>query len=193
MTLERDIRARLAALVDPAYREQITRLVRTDAPLLGVRVPALRKLAKEIDREHAVDDDAAIALLHSFTKRKCREELLVAIFIVARSKRRIAKVTWRDLDAWVDAIENWEVCDQLAMTIARQRLDDGSALALLARWATSPNPWRRRFAVATVATSRLPARDVEQVLARVAGDRDPMVKKAIAWAKRELAKRSRAA
>ena len=37
MTLERDMRARLAALVDPAYRAQITRLVATSAPLLGVR------------------------------------------------------------------------------------------------------------------------------------------------------------
>src|SRR5690606_30579850 len=89
MTLERDIRARLAALVDPAYRAQITRLVVTDAPLLGVRVPAIRKLAKDLDREHALDDSAAIALLHSFTRRRCREELLLGIFIVARSKRRI--------------------------------------------------------------------------------------------------------
>lgn len=186
MTLERDIRARLAALVDPAYRVQITRLVATDAPLLGVRVPAIRTLAKDIDREHALDDDAAIALLHSFTKRRCREELLLGIFIVARSKRRIAKVRWQDLDAWVDAIENWEVCDQLAMTIGRARLCETGALARLVSWAGSPNRWRRRFAVATVATAKLPARDVELVLARVADDRDPMVKKAIAWARREM-------
>jgi len=189
MTLERQIRGRLAALVDPAYRAQLQRLVPTDAPLLGVRVPALRQLAKELDREHALDDAAAIALLHAVGKRRCREELLLAIFIVARSKRRVAKVTWRDLDVWVDAIDNWEVCDQLAMTIARGRLDDDGALARLAAWAESPNVWRRRFAVATVATARLPARDVERVLARVADDAHPMVKKAVAWARRELLKR----
>jgi 3-methyladenine DNA glycosylase AlkD len=192
MTVEQEIRTRLAALVDPAYRAQLMRLVPTNAPLLGVRVPAIRALAREIDREHALSDDAAVALLHALATRRCREELLVGIFIIARSKRRIAQVTWRDLDSWVDAIENWETCDQLAMAIARARLDD-QAITLLAKWARSRNPWRRRFAVATVATAPLPARDVERVLAGVASEREPIVKKAVTWARRELAKRAAAA
>ena len=189
MKLLAEIRRRLEALVDPAYRAQIVRLVPTDAPLLGVRVPALRALAKEIDREQALDADLAIKLLHAAARGRCREELLVGIFVVARSKKRIAQVTWRDIDAWVDAIENWEVCDQLAMTVARERLDD-DAIDRLLRWAASPNLWRRRFAVATVATAKIDKRDVERVIAKVAGDKHPMVKKAVAWARRELAKRA---
>jgi 3-methyladenine DNA glycosylase AlkD len=185
MTIESDLRARLPALVVPAYLAQITRLV-PGAKLLGVRVPALRGLARELDREHSVDDDAAIALLHRLAKRCVREELLVGIFLIARKKRRIARVTWKDLDAWVDAIDNWEVCDQLAMGIAKYRLD--GALDRLVTWAKSSNLWRRRFAVATVATAGLAKRDVERVLAVVAGDREPMVKKAVAWARRELVK-----
>jgi 3-methyladenine DNA glycosylase AlkD len=192
MRLQQEIRSRLTALVDPAYRAQLARLVPTRAPLLGVRVPAIRALAKELDREHALSDEDAIALLHAVAKRKCREELLVGIFLVTRSKRRIARVTWDDIDTWGDAIENWEVCDQLAMGIARTLLDGKEDIARLAKWATSPNSWRRRFAVATVATAPLAARDVELVLAKVAGDRDPMVKKAVTWARRELAKRSAA-
>ena len=186
MTIESELRARLPKLVDLAYRAQITRLV-PGTKLLGVRVPALRGLARELDREHSPDDDAAIALLHRLAKRKVREELLVGVFLIAQKKRRIASVTWKDLDAWVDAIDNWEVCDQLAMGIAKYRLDDAAITALVA-WAKSPNLWRRRFAVATVATAGLPKRDVERVLAPVVGDREPMVKKAVAWARRELGK-----
>ncbi|HTL31692.1 MAG TPA: DNA alkylation repair protein, partial [Kofleriaceae bacterium] len=157
------------------------------AKLLGVRVPALRSLARELDREHSLDDDAAIALLHRLARRKIREEMLVGIFWIAQKKRRIAHVSWKDVDAWVDAIDNWEVCDQLAMGIAKYRLDEGdAAIARLVSWAKSPNLWRRRFAVATVATAGLSKRDVERVLAPVAGDREPMVKKAVAWARREL-------
>ncbi|HTL32370.1 MAG TPA: DNA alkylation repair protein, partial [Kofleriaceae bacterium] len=76
MTIESDLRARLPALVDRAYLAQITRLV-PGAKLLGVRVPALRSLARELDREHSLDDDAAIALLHRLARRKIREEMLV--------------------------------------------------------------------------------------------------------------------
>jgi 3-methyladenine DNA glycosylase AlkD len=185
-TLQTEIRARLDALVDPAYRAQITRLVPTGAPLLGVRVPQIRALAKAIDREHALTEASAIALLHAVAQGRCREELLLAIFVVARSKRRIASVTWRDLDTWVDAIENWEVCDQLAMMIARYRVDE-AAIATLSEWAKSPNRWRRRFAIVTAATAHGPY-DIEPVLAPVAADPDPMVKKAVAWARRELAR-----
>jgi len=186
MTIESDLRARLPALVDRAYLAQITRLV-PGAKLLGVRVPALRSLARELDRDHALDDAAAIALLHRLAKKRVREELLVGVFLIAQRKKRIASVTWKDLDAWVDAIDNWEVCDQLAMGIAKYRLDEGdAAIARLVTWAKSPNLWRRRFAVATVATAGLSKRDVERVLAPVAADREPMVKKAVAWALREL-------
>jgi 3-methyladenine DNA glycosylase AlkD len=186
MTIDADLRARLPALVDPAYLAQITRLV-PGAKLLGVRVPALRALARELDKANAIDDDAAIALLHRLAKRRVREELLVGAFLIAQKKQRVASVTWKDLDGWVDAIDNWEVCDQLAMGIAKYRLDE-AALERLVTWAKSPNLWRRRFAVATVATAGLPKRDVERVLAVVATDREPMVKKAVAWARRELGK-----
>lgn len=187
MTIDADLRARLPALVDRAYLAQITRLV-PGAKLLGVRVPALRALAKELDREHDLDDEAAIALLHRLAKKRVREEMLVGAFLIAQKKRRLAKVTWEDLDAWVDAIDNWEVCDQLAMGIAKFRLDSDKALDRMVAWAKSANLWRRRFAVATVATAGLAKRDVERVLAAVAGDREPMVKKAVTWARRELAK-----
>jgi 3-methyladenine DNA glycosylase AlkD len=189
MTIESDLRARLPALVDRAYLAQITRLV-PGAKLLGVRVPALRGLARELDRGHSLDDEAAIALLHRLAKRHVREELLVGVFLIAQKKRRIARVTWKDLDAWVDAIDNWEVCDQLAMGIAKYRLDDEGEMAIdrLVTWAKSPSLWRRRFAVATVATAGLAKREVERVLAVVASDRAPMVKKAVAWARRELRK-----
>lgn len=185
MTIEADLRARLPALVDSAYLAQITRLV-PGAKLLGVRVPALRTLARELDRDHALDDAAAIALLHRLAKRRVREELLVGVFLIAQRKKRIASVTWKDLDSWVDAIDNWEVCDQLAMGIAKYRLAGEADIDRLVSWATSKNLWRRRFAVATVATAGLSKRDVERVLAPVAGDREPMVKKAVAWARREL-------
>jgi len=97
MTIDADLRARLPSLVDPAYLAQITRLV-PGAKILGVRVPALRGLARELDRQHSLDDEAAIALLHRVAKRKVREEMLVGAFLIAQKKRRIAKVAWKDLD-----------------------------------------------------------------------------------------------
>ncbi|MGD2070749.1 MAG: DNA alkylation repair protein, partial [Gemmatimonadota bacterium] len=75
------------------------------------------------------------------------------------------------------------------------RLDDGDVLA----WAGSPDRWWRRAAlVSTVALnkkSRGGSGDPERtfpVCDALAGDRDPMVAKALSWALRELVAHDRA-
>ena len=47
---QEEIRARLLELADPGYREFHGKLLPGTDNILGVRVPALRKLAKEIVR-----------------------------------------------------------------------------------------------------------------------------------------------
>lgn len=56
MTIEK-IRKRLMDLQDPDYRDFQVRLLPTVAPenMIGVRTPALRKLAKELAKDPGID------------------------------------------------------------------------------------------------------------------------------------------
>ena len=45
-----ELRARLESLADPGYRAFSARLLPVGTPLLGVRLPALRRIARELSR-----------------------------------------------------------------------------------------------------------------------------------------------
>ena len=180
------IRRELEALADRKYLAKIRQLVPGPMEIIGVRVPAIRALARQ-HPELGVDDvDAAFA-------RHCREEMLLGVFVLARSRERLVPALWPRIDAWIDAIDNWEVCDQLAMNVAAPIVAGQPALArVLVTWARAKSPWRRRFAVACAAAlnqggRRFPA-EALAVCAEVLADEDPGVRKAAGWALRETCK-----
>ncbi|MBS1913308.1 MAG: DNA alkylation repair protein [Bacteroidetes bacterium] len=192
----REIRDALQMLVDPVYREGIGRIVPTTSNILGVRVPAIRELVKEFAARHDdLDLDAACELMDAAAAQRGREEILFATFLLARFRRRFVKEDalremWRRIDAWVESVDNWETCDQLATNIAAPVVAAQIDLVgELVAWAGSGNAWRRRFAVVTTAGlnqkgRRFPAETL-RVCEALMNDPDSMVQKAVGWAIRE--------
>jgi 3-methyladenine DNA glycosylase AlkD len=202
-----EARRRLAAHVDPAYKRQLERLV-PGVRALGVRVPVLRALAREL----RADVDAACAFLDAACADGCRELILLGTMRVARHRGALA---WPQLVRWLSAespanagraaapkavrssIDNWETCDLLAMSIAAAvvaaRLELVDELVALAR---TGSVWHRRFAVATAAAldqdGRSHPAEALRVCEPVLADREPIVRKAVAWAIREASERDEA-
>ena len=183
-----EVRRRLAAHVDVAYRAQLERLV-PGVRALGVRVPVLRALARELRTEH----EPACAFLDAACADGSRELILLGTMLVARHRR----ATWPQLVRWLQAIDNWETCDLLAMSIAAPvvaaRLVLVDELVAIAR---TGDVWQRRFAVATAAAldqrGRSHPAEALRVCAPVLADREPIVRKAVAWAIREASERDEA-
>jgi 3-methyladenine DNA glycosylase AlkD len=194
-----DIRTDLLSAVDPAYRDKIAVLVPTGATILGVRVPAVRALALTWHRAHKeLSPDAALDLLAAAFKRRCREELLFAIVLLSRLKKKLDATHLERLDPLVDGIEDWEVCDQLSMNVIGEIVAaDLGETARLEAWARSGNPWRRRAAVAsTTALTQKGRAHVAEALAvcrHVTTEKDTGVKKAVGWALREASEKDAAA
>ena len=93
----------------------------------------------------------------------------------------------------MEALDNWETCDQLAMNIGGELVArDLSLVEDLEAWARSPNPWRRRFAAAATTVLNQKGRshpeETFRVCAPLMADPERTVQKAIAWAIREVAK-----
>jgi 3-methyladenine DNA glycosylase AlkD len=184
--------AEIEALADPAYRQNLERLV-PGARMRGVRVPALRALAVALVKgPDAPGPDQLVALMDLACASGHREELLVATFALARSKKALAALDWEQLTGWLPAIDNWETCDQLATAVAAPLVAARPALAArLEALARSRRFWNRRFALATAVGLNQRGRQhpavALRVLEQVAGDREPMVAKAIGWLLREVA------
>lgn len=188
MTLRQTLRARLDSESTPEARASYERLV-PGAKVIGVKVPVLRALAKEL----ALSFDDAAQLMDLCAKDRIREELLVGIFSLGSSKKGIRSLNWPRVKPWIAAIDNWEVCDQLGAVVVAELVHSNPALEKeLHALTKSKNLWQRRFALSTASAMNQKGRShpelTEALCAALEDDSEPMVRKAVAWARREATK-----
>lgn len=193
--LRREIRSRLEGQIDSAYAAKISELVPTKMQILGVRVPNIRADVRRFVAEHSeMDAGVACDLFDACCERPCREELLFAQGILERFRRRLDSSVWSRMDRWIDAIDNWEVCDQLSKNVAAELIVREPKLSRdLRKWVRSKNPWRRRFALAASTSLNQGGRENVQLALDLCNplmrEADPIVQKAVGWALREARKR----
>ncbi len=148
----------------------------------GIKLPILRKLAKEIGKDATLSEE-----LWSEGHHECK---LLATLVADP-----AKVTLAQMDMWVHAIYSWDVCDQLCINLLIKLKDRWS---LPHRWAPSEEEYVRRAGLVMIVALRIhdkkaEDKDFEQffpLLKKYATDERNFVKKAVNWAIRELGKRS---
>jgi 3-methyladenine DNA glycosylase AlkD len=192
-TLLAELDERLAPLVSSDYQASIGVIVPTEATVLGVRVPALRALARELERDWEKPSlDLLIPLMDRICKQPHRERFLIATFMLARVKGFADDPRlWEATNRWIDAMIDWEMVDQFASAVAGEivaRAPKQYAKTLL-EWTRSDNLWRRRFALICTIPSNHKGRKNPKLAIRVAKplmrDEEPMVYKAVGFALRE--------
>lgn len=128
---------RLTALADPAYRAFQAKLLPNIPPerILGVRLPALRQLARELE---AGGEAAAFMQQLPHT---CYDADMLHALLICREKdfdRAVAAV-----DALLPYVDNWAVCDSLRPRIFGKNRD--ALLPHIRRWLASDRPYTVRF------------------------------------------------
>jgi 3-methyladenine DNA glycosylase AlkD len=145
---ERRLVAKLRLLAEPAGTDALRSYLGSPVPVLGVRVPDLRKLVREESGRLGPRSRAdARALVRRLWKGAWFEERLVAIELLDRSPLRFDKSTWDLAARWVDTATGWALSDSLASgPIAKRVAARPERFADLLAWTGSPNLWRRRAA-----------------------------------------------
>jgi len=119
--------------------------------------------------------------------------------IVINALSVVSKLEYEGVKAFImnilDDLNDWETVDALALRVVTNlvKKNKGEAFSLLREWAASENKWVRRLSVATIASyvksrpgdARLCLEVIEELMHE--GDKD--VKRAVAWALREISKR----
>ena len=149
---------------------------------LGISIPQLRKLAKQIGQHH----DLAMELW----KSGIAEAMILAALIDVPEE-----VTSEQMDSWVADFNSWDVCDQVCMN-----LFDRTTLAWekVYEWSESKEEYIKRAAFALIACLAWHDKtaDDEQFLQylplikQAADDDRNYVKKAVSWALRHIGKRN---
>jgi 3-methyladenine DNA glycosylase AlkD len=173
---------RLKALSDPEAAAGMARYGINPENTLGVSIPNLRKLAREIGKDHKSADELWASGIH---------EARILAGMVDDPKA----VDENQAEAWVCDFDSWDVCDQVCMNLfwltpfAYQKCYEWSSrdeefvkragFALMSRLA-----WSDKKAADQEFIKFLP------VIKREATDERNFVKKAVNWSLRQIGKRN---
>ena len=141
-TIDNGLQAELYSLADPAYKTFQCSLMPTVAhgTVIGVRMPSLRKIAKEIE----IYGNAEF-FLSSLPHRFYEENNIHGILI---SRCKSYPQTISALNAFLPHVDNWATCDLLS-PVSFQKCPPG-LLEQVQLWMQSTHPYTVRFGIAVL-------------------------------------------
>ncbi len=149
---------------------------------LGVAIPDLRKMARELGKNH----ELALKLW----KTEIQEARILAAMI-----DRPEEVTEQQMEEWVKDINSWDVCDQVCMNLFERT---PFARKKIFEWSRREEEFVKRTAFSLIAClawhdKKAPDQDFIELLPIIksgATDERNFVKKAVNWALRNIGKRN---
>src|SRR3989449_11761298 len=181
MTLDQ-IMARLQQHANTQAVEGMARFGIRPAHALGITIPTLRKIAREIGKNHLLALEMWSTDIH---------EARILASMIAEPQL----VTPQQMDAWVNDFDTWDVCDQVCGNLFDKT---PYAYQKAIEWCHQEKEFVRRagFAMmAELAVHDKKARDEAflqffPLIKHYANDERNFVKKAVNWALRQIGKRN---
>ncbi len=177
-----DVLARLHAQADPETVTGMAKFKVGGQHTLGISMPNLRALAKEIGKNH----ELALQLWNTGI-----HEARILATLIALPKL----VSEQQMEDWVHDFDSWDVCDQCCMNLFRKTpIAHQKAMA----WSNRPEEFVKRAGFALIATLAVHDKNAADetfeaylpVIKREAVDNRNFVKKAVNWALRQIGKRN---
>lgn len=133
------IQEQLFGLQDTEYRDFQAKLIPNIAAdsVIGVRTPALRKLAKTFGKT-----EEAAAFLNELPHRYFDENQLHAFLI---SEMKDFDAVLETLERFLPYVDNWATCDQLSPKVFGKHTD--KLLAYIQKWMQSDRTYTVRFGI----------------------------------------------
>jgi 3-methyladenine DNA glycosylase AlkD len=177
-----EVLQKLKAKARPDQLEGMARFAIVGEGRLGVSVPEMRKLAKEIGKDHN------LAL-------KLWKTGIPDARIVAGMVGESDKLTEKQMEDWVRDFDSWDVCDQVCMNLFEKT---PLAVKKIHDWSRRDEEFVKRTAFALIACLAWHDKGAEDdkftalfpVIRQGATDERNFVKKAVNWALRNIGKRN---
>lgn len=178
------ILAQLKRLKNPANVAGMARFGINPKNTLGISIPTLRKMAKEIGTDHTLALDLWQSGIHEAR-------------ILASMIDDPARVTNAQMERWVKDFDSWDVCDQVCMNLF-ERMPVAYRKAI--EWSKRKEEFVRRAGFALMACLAWHDKAAKNdaflkfmpAIKRGATDDRNYVRKAVNWALRNIGKRNRA-
>jgi 3-methyladenine DNA glycosylase AlkD len=190
----RELQVRLRALANPQHATVLARFFKTGPGqygegdvFVGVKVPVLRKLAKEF---RTLPLPEVENLLHSEIHEDRLVALLILMLQVAKADAKSQKVIYDVYLANTKHINNWDLVDLSAPNIVGEYLEKKNRKPLY-KLARSASLWERRISI--LATFHFIRQgdfgDTLSIAKLLLGDKEDLIHKAVGWMLREVGKK----
>jgi len=177
-----EVIGQLKAHSNPVAVEGMARFGINPTNALGVSLPVLRKMAKEIGLDHGLAQDLWASEIH--------EARLLASMIEDPQQ-----VSASQMEAWVKDFDSWDVCDQCC-----SNLFDKTKLAhqKAVEWSSMKEEFVKRAGFALMAALAVHDKNAGNsrfqrflpIIERESDDERNFVRKAVNWALRQIGKRN---
>jgi len=150
----------------------------------GISIPDLRKIAKEIGKNHALSEQ--------LWSSGIREGRILASMIADPGM-----VTEQELEGWVSGLDSWEVCDQCCNNLVCKT---SFAYPKAMEWSRRREEFVKRAGFVLMACLAVHDKGADDgqfrqffpIIRSEAADERNFVKKSVSWALRQIGKRNRA-
>ena len=171
-----DLRDKLFELSDDKFKTFHSRLCPNTDNIIGVRLPLLRQLAKEIAK-----GDWRNFLSNS--KEEYYEEILINGLVIAYAKCDVEE-RLNYIESFVPKIDNWAICDSFCNTLKFVNKNKEIMLEFIQPYLRSYNEFEIRFAVVIILNYYITEDYINLVLKTLDNIKHDgyYVKMAVAWA-----------
>ena len=196
--ITKEFTARLQELLESYVDEKATknyqRIIPDTGKFFGVPLPILRVVAAEIGKFIQKDPTEAPALLETIWTEGSFEARQIAGKCLEKFGPTNPKICLDFVSSVLPDLDNWAVCDNLAMFGVEPIVYSNPELVLplSENWIKSKNKWIRRFGVVTLRGYKKvqTTNKVFEILGLVMEDNEKDIKKAVSWILREITKKN---
>ena len=147
----------LFELQDKKYKEFHSSLCPNVNNIIGVRIPELRKLAKQIAKENPKE------FIENPVKKQYYEEIMLEGFVIGYMKATFGEKL-HYLDNFIPEIDNWAVCDCTASTLKFTDKYKKEVWEYLQKYINSKKEFEKRFAIIILMDYYLTDEYIDKVL-----------------------------
>lgn len=174
---------KLKSFSNPKNIEGMARFGIKGGKVLGISIPILRKLAREIGRDHQLAQQLWQSGIHEAR-------------ILASMVDEVEKVTEKQMDSWLIDFDSWDVCDQVCMNLFDKT---PYAFSKAKEWTRRKKEFEKRGGFALIACLSWHDKEAPDSkfknffpdIKRGSIDERNFVKKAVNWALRQIGKRNK--
>lgn len=186
------IRAELHSLRNPKLAENYKRYLKSPYNFYGIRVPQLRKIAKNYKNLPVYE---TFSLFDELWNSNNHEEMCLALFLLTNHKKKFNLEFWDFLTNLkrLEKFKTWDHVDEASSHTLGEILASNSQLnSEIKKMAESKNPWIRRISIVSQFPSIKKGKIQLGILLaeKLVYDEDIYVQKAAGWMLRECGKKN---